>query len=365
MENQSLTQTKPNMRILISLLVITLFFSCEETKKEAKPIPKKTISAVKITSIFNDSVSIRAIAVTPTNDLVYGGNKTTIGHYNAKSNTHTNLLTGKVSDTLNVSFRAVAHVNNTTFGISIVNPALLFKITQDGEVTLVYKETHEKVFYDAIAFWNEQEGIAMGDTTENCISIIITRDGGNTWQKLSCDQLPKAKEGEAAFAASNTNISIIDDNVWIATGGKASRILHSADKGKTWKVYETPIVQGKETTGMYSLDFYDAQNGFAIGGDYTKPDNNEANKIKTSDGGKTWEIVAKNSNPGYRSCVQYVPNSDAKELVAVGFKGIDYSSDAGTTWKHLSDEGFYTIKFSNDSTAYAAGKNRIAKVLFK
>jgi photosystem II stability/assembly factor-like uncharacterized protein len=196
------------------------------------------------------------------------------------------------------------------------------------------------------------------------MSIIITRDGGNSWQKLNCDQLPKAAEGEAAFAASNSNIAIVGDEVWVATGGKASRILHSADKGKTWEVYETPIVQGIETTGIYSLDFYDAANGFAIGGDYTKADVNEANKIKTSDGGKTWELVAENSGPGYRSCVQYVPNSNAKELVAIGFKGIDYSNDAGNTWKHLSDEGFYTIRFVNDSIAYAAGKNKIATLKF-
>ena len=116
---------------------------------------------------------------------------------------------------------------------------------------------------------------------------------------------------------------------------------------------------------MYSLDFYDANNGFAIGGDYTKPDANAANKIRTSDGGKTWELVAQNSGPGYRSCVQYVPNNQAKALIAVGFKGIDYSSDSGNTWTHLSDEGFYTIKFINDSTAYAAGRYRIAKLSFK
>jgi photosystem II stability/assembly factor-like uncharacterized protein len=352
------------MRIIFSVLLVVLFISCEEKSKEPK-VKKKVFSTVEITPILDDSISIRAISVTPNNNLVYGGNKTTIGHYDAKLKQHTNLLKGKVSDSLNVSFRAVAHVNNTTFGISIVNPAMLYKISQNGDVKLVYKEAHEKVFYDAIAFWNAQEGIAMGDPTADCISIIITRDGGNTWQKLSCDQLPKAKEGEAAFAASNTNIAIVGDETWIATGGKASRILHSADKGNTWKVYKTPIIQGIETTGMYSLDFYDADNGFAIGGDYTKPNANAANKIRTSDGGKTWELVAQNSGPGYRSCVQYVPNSQAKALVAVGFKGIDYSNDAGNTWQHLSDEGFYTIKFINDSTAYAAGRYRIAKLSFK
>jgi hypothetical protein len=353
------------MRIPISLLVLFLFFSCAEKKIAIKQQSNKAITTVTIDQIFSDSISIRAIAVTPKNDLIYGGNKTTIGHYNAKTNVQTSLLKGKVPDSLNLSFRATAYNNGNIFGISIVNPAMLYKISADKTVRLVYKEAHEKVFYDAIAFWNKKEGIAMGDPTDDCLSIIITRDGGNTWQKISCDQLPKAIDGEAAFAASNTNISIVGDEVWIATGGKVSRILYSADKGNIWNVYETPIIQGLETTGMYSIDFYDAKNGFAIGGDYTKADGNEANKISTSDGGKTWKLVAQNSGPGYRSCVQYRPNGNAKELIAVGFKGIDYSKDAGNTWTHLSDEGFYTIQFVNDSLAYAAGKNRIAKLTFK
>ena len=73
-------------------------------------------------------------------------------------------------------------------------------------------------------------------------------------------------------------------------------------------------------------------NGFAIGGDYTKPNNQHSNKIRTNDGGRTWEVVAQDQNPGYRSCVQYVPNSNAMGLVAVGFEGVDYSSDA---WEYL------------------------------
>ncbi len=146
---------------------------------------------------------------------------------------------------------------------------------------------------------------------------------------------------------------------------KQAGYLYSPDKGKTWEVFDTPIIQGKETTGIYSIDFYDESNGFAIGGDYTKPEENESNKIRTTDGGKTWEVVAQNQEPGYRSCVQYIPNGKGNELITVGFKGIDYSNDYGTTWKHLSDEGFYTIRFLNDSTAYAAGKGRISKLTFK
>ena len=236
----------------------------------------------------------------------------------------------------------------------------MFKNTE-----LVYTETHPNVFYDALHFWNSMEGIAIGDPVDGCMSILITRNGGNSWDKDSCEVLPSSREGEAAFAASDTNIAIVGDHTWVATGGMASRVLYSSDKGKTWSVFETPIVQGKATTGMYSIDFYDEKKGFAIGGDYTKPNDTLANKIRTTDGGKTWQVVADGKGPGYRSCVQYIPNSNGKELVATGFKGIDYSNNSGDSWKHLSDEGFYTIRFLNDSVAYAAGKGRVSKLTFR
>ena len=88
------------------------------------------------------------------------------------------------------------------------------------------------------------------------------------------------------------------------------------------------------------------------------------NKIRTVDGGKTWTLVAKGENPGYRSCVQYIPNSNAQSLVALGFKGIDISNDSGASWQKLINEGFYTLRFLNDSVAYAAGKGRLSKLSF-
>lgn len=269
-------------------------------------------------------------------------------------------------DSITPNFRALSVNKRRAYGISIGSPALIYKLDLDLEENkVVYIENHPKAFYDAMEFWNDQEGLAIGDPTDGCLSIVITRDGGKTWSKLPCENLPLAKDGEAAFAASDTNIAMVGDKTWIATGGKASRILYSPDKGNSWEVYETPIIQGLETTGMYSLDFYDETHGFAIGGDYTKPDGNNANKIRTNDGGKTWQVVADGQAPGYRSCVQYVPNGNASKLVTVGFKGIDYSSDSGNSWSHLSDEGFYTLRFLNDSVAFAAGQGRVSKLIFR
>lgn len=355
------------------LIVCVILFGLISCKKEKVNKPRK-FSKVEIDTLWEDrELSVRALELGENDEFYFAGNNTKFGKSYMDGfdpfrevviRGYDSLLTESL-----LEFRSVSKTSDHYFFFSVSSPAYLFRLKIeeffDGLPKRVYQETHPKAFYDSMDFWNDQEGIAIGDPTDDCMSVIITRDGGDTWEKMSCDDLPKAKDGEAAFAASDTNISIVGDHTWVATGGKTSRVLYSPNKGKTWEVYKTPIIQGKETTGMYSIDFYDEKNGFAIGGDYTKPNDTLNNKIRTNDGGKTWTVVANGKGPGYRSCVQYVPNSNGKELVAIGFKGIDYSNDAGDTWKHLSDEGFYTIRFLNDSIAYAAGNRRISKLTFR
>ena len=339
-------------------LPILLLLGCGSKEKEPEHI---FFTQVEIQTLMEDSVSVRAIEIMG-NDLAFAANNGVYGLYNSEAGRmKTNV---KKYDSILPEFRAVAGTSTDFFMLSVGNPALLYKTGNSGNMELVYKEENEKVFYDAMIFWNDKEGIAMGDPTGNCLSIIITRDGGQSWEKLSCDVLPEVVEGEAAFAASNSNISVKGDNTWILSGGMKSRIFYSPDKGENWQVFDTPLIQGTETAGGYSMDFYDENNGIIIGGDYTKPEENVANKAITVDGGKTWKLVSNGRDPGYKSSVRYVPNGDSQEIVAVGFKGISYSRDAGKTWQNLSEEEFHTIRFLNDSTAYAAGTNRIAKLKF-
>ncbi len=348
------------MKIIVFLFVLIGLVSCKNEEK----VQLKMVTSVTVEEIYTDStLSIRAIELLDDKSLAFAANNGTFGLFDPRSNSW--MTSVQTLDSLNLQFRAVAHTSADFFMLSVENPALLYKTGDNGLMELVYKESHEKAFYDAMTFWNDKEGIAIGDPTDECMSVIVTRDGGNTWNKTACNQLPKVREGEAAFAASNTNIAVVGDKTWIATGGTSSRVLYSPNKGKTWEVFETPIVQGEATTGIYSMDFYDDSNGFAIGGDYTQPENNLANKIVTSDGGKTWSLVADGKGPGYRSCVQYIPGSNANSLIVVGTDGIDVSHDKGKTWKHLSDDSFHTLRFVNDSVAYAAGQGRISKVTFK
>ncbi|UOX33327.1 oxidoreductase [Flavobacterium sediminilitoris] len=340
--------------------LLTIVLSCKEQilKQGSKQI---TFTKIISEEIYNDSISIRAI-VLDSNQLWFSGNN---GKYGAIDLVTQKKFRGRINkDSLHPEFRSIAKTKDAIFILSVANPALLYKISNDRKVVkLVYQEENEKVFYDSMQFLDTNFGVAMGDPVSNCLNIIITNDGGNTWQKIPCDKLPKVEEGEAAFAASNTNVMLRNNKIIIVSGGKKSRCFVSEDKGNTWQVYNTPIVQGKTMTGIFTADFYDENIGFIAGGDYEKQEDNSNNKAITKDGGKTWQLVGQSQGFGYASCIQFVPNSKGKSLICVGGTGVHYSNDSGNTWKKmLEDKDLYTIRFQNDSIAYAGGKNKIVKL---
>ena len=347
-------------KTLCLLLISFVLISC----KSSKIATEKIFTSVKIDTILNDKISIRAITVS-NNKVWYAADKNRVGFL---SLTDANKMQRQLNkDSIKMEFRSIAQTTNSIFILNVGNPALMYKFSKDLiQKKLVYEEKNEKVFYDSMQFWNDNEGIAIGDPIENCFCIIVTRDGGTTWNKIPCEKLPKIVEGEAAFAASNTNIIIKGEKTWIVSGGKKSRVFFSPDKGNSWKVYETPIVQGEAMTGIFTADFYNDKIGFIAGGNYEKPNQNFQNKAITKDGGKTWKLIGENTGFGYASCIQFVPNGNGKQLVCVGSNGLFYSSDSGTSWKQFSsDTTLYTIRFINDTTAIAAGKDKIVKVLFK
>lgn len=318
---------------------------------------------VKIDTLLTDKISIRAIAIAD-GKVYYAGNKSRIGYVNLSTLEKKEIVRGNEKSDL--EFRSLALVKDAVLVANISNPAYFYKIPKslDFEATqLVYEEQHEKVFYDSMQFWNETDGIAIGDPITDCFSVLITRDAGQTWKKIPCDKLPKLVEGEAAFAASNTNIVLKGNHTWLVSGGKKARVFYSPDKGTTWKVFETPIVQGETMTGIFTADFYNDKIGFLAGGNYEKPTQNFQNKALTTDGGKTWKLVGENTGFGYASCIQFVPKSNGNGLVSVGTTGIYHSNDKGITWNKISsDITLHTLRFIDEKTAVAAGKDKIIRL---
>jgi photosystem II stability/assembly factor-like uncharacterized protein len=351
-------------KFFITILLLNTLFHGEAQIAKKKNSEQAVFNSVQIDTLFQDKISIRAIVI-DNGKIWYAADQGRFGFYDLKSNEKFEKVIKK--DTLNIEFRSIAKTSKFIYALNVANPALLYQITKDGkEVQLVYKENDKKVFYDSMQFWNDKEGIAVGDPIDDCLSVIVTHDGGNTWSKIPNSKLPKVFEGEAHFAASNTNIVIKGNDTWIVSGGKKSRVFYSSDKGNSWEVFETPIVQGKQMTGIFTADFNDSKNGFIAGGNYEVLSQNFENKAVTNDGGKTWQLIAEKQGFGYASCVQYVPNSNGKGIVVVGASGLSYSSDGGVTWVQLlQDSSLFTIRFLDKSTAIAAGRSKMIRIRFK
>ena len=342
-------------RFFLLIFTFIFLFSCQSEYQS------RNIDSISIKEFNIHDVSIRAIHAVDKDQVLYAGSNGNVGSFSEIKEKSSNDII-QLNDSTFPSFRSIASNGKDIFALSVANPGLLFNISKNK---LNYKEEHEKVFYDSMKFFDEQNGIAMGDPTEDCLSIIITKDGGKTWSKIPCSKLPKVVEGEAAFAASNTNIKVLGKIAWIVTGGVKARVFKTTDLGENWEVFDTPIIQGKNTQGIYSVDFADENNGIVIGGDYVNDQENKANKAITKDGGKTWELVADGQNPNYKSCVQYVPGTQGKEVFAVGKTGISYSNDGGNTWKDVSKEGYYAIQFVDKHTAWLSGNEKIGKLILE
>lgn len=344
-------------RTLLFFFLFTLFLSAQK---------KATVVKVTIDTIYSDKISIRALDI-KSNKVYFAGDKNRVGVVDLKTKQSKEKYL--YHEGLQYEFRSIEVLKDSLIVASVGNPGVFFKVDNslnyEDKERVVYYEKNEKVFYDSMKFWNEHEGIAMGDPIENCLCILITKDGGNTWKKISCNLLPKVEDGEAAFAASNTNIILKGNKTWIVSGGKKARVFFSPDKGQTWEVFETPITQGMSTTGIYTADFYNENNGIIAGGDYTKPDGMTANKATTKDSGKRWKLVSDGTGFGYASCVQYFPSGGGKKLLEVGGNGVFLSVDGGKNWKKVADDtSLYTIKFLNESTAICAGNNKILRFRF-
>jgi photosystem II stability/assembly factor-like uncharacterized protein len=235
---------------------------------------------------------------------------------------------------------------STAYVLSIGNGAAsrIYKTADAGATwSLQFKNADPKAFYDAMSFWDPDHGIVIGDSVDGQFCIMTTENGGRVWQRVPPSSLPQALQNEGAFAASGTNIAVFGQtHAWIGTGAAAkARVLRTTDRGRTWKISETPLVAGP-SAGIFSIAFRDARHGVIVGGDYKKENEAVANLAVTSDGGATWTLMKGLS--GFRSAVAYVPGTNA--LVATGPSGTDYSADDGRNWIRLEGPGFDTLSFA-------------------
>ncbi|WP_337085392.1 glycosyl hydrolase [Elizabethkingia anophelis] len=316
---------------------------------------------VEFTTLLKDKISIRALEIS-NGKVWYSGTESKFGFVNVNDTLDKKQI--RLSDK-NLQFRTLAQDKKYFYAINIESPAIFFRVEKKSlKVENVFQDKGQTAFYDALHFTGGGAAYGFSDTDESLKLKLAQMDKKGMWSIPNHNvQLNK---GEAAFAASNTNIASSKNYLWIATGGMSSRILRQNLKTQKWEIFNTPFVQGKSSQGMYSVDFYGDRFGIAVGGDYTAQKENQNNIATTTDGGKTWEIQASGKNRGYMTCVRIKPGSEGKEIIAVGDQHISYSVDYGKTWKVISEEkNLYVCQWLDRNTVVLAGNNKILKMKFQ
>jgi photosystem II stability/assembly factor-like uncharacterized protein len=344
----------------VFLLMLFLFANADAQKLQLMQLPVK--SAVRAIEVINDST------------VWFAGSRGIFG-YTIDNGRHWTIDSARIN-ALVPDFRSISVTSDdAVFLLNSGSPAYLIKSTDQGKTwNTVYANSDKNIFFDSMKFADNKNGFAIADPINGCFFMIATHDGGETWDKISCSLLPPAEKGEACFASSNSCIALYKNHVWLATGGAAARVLTSADNGKKWFAYETPVIHGGEFSGIFSIDFYDEKTGIIAGGNYENKTTNENTRAITKDGGKRWSIAGNGKPPGFISCVQYQPHSAGKILLAASLPGIFISTNGGKSWEPVNDTNgnpatanYYTLRFSpSGNVAWLAGaEGAIAKIIFR
>lgn len=208
---------------------------------------------------------------------------------------------------------------NTAVFITAGQPARILR-TGDGGASfqLIWEDQTGAAFFDSLAFWDAQRGLAFSDPVDGAFLVLRTLDGGASWTAL--DTLPDPLAGEAGFAASNSSIALSPVGcAYIGTGGGAvARVLRSCDFGDNWTALDTPVAAGSGGAGIFAVTI-SADGVLAVsGGDYQQPEAMAGNFALSRDAGESWMTVG--SPPGgYRSDLV----EQSGRWLSVGTNGVD------------------------------------------
>ncbi|WP_164549863.1 T9SS type A sorting domain-containing protein [Nonlabens ponticola] len=200
-------------------------------------------------------------------------------------------------------------------------------------------------FPNVVHFFNDNEGIVIGDPINNQWELYTTQDGGATFTAISPANIPAPQAGETGYLAQKT---FSGDSIWFTTSN--GRLFHSTDKGMNWQVYDTPVSDFGGVDINADVSFGNPTRGIL--------QTNDGTLYGTNDAGATWQliVISGTGNP-YGDNIAYVPGTNS--IVSVGsdpdFSGSSYSRDNGVTWTNINTRQYVDVAFFNETTGYSGG----------
>ncbi|OWK75035.1 hypothetical protein CBW16_06510 [Flavobacteriaceae bacterium JJC] len=255
---------------------------------------------------------------------------------------------------LQISDLTAADANNAWVAVNGANQGI-WK-TSNGGTTWTKQATASfsgaGSFPNTVYFWDANNGVAMGDpdVSGGRFEIYTTSNGGTNWTRVPAGNLP-ATSNEYGYT---TIKAAAGNTIWFGTD--LGRVMKSNDKGLTWTVIGTPILDFGGITlpgNSGSLTLKDANTAWVM--------DQDGLLFVTNNAGVNWDLVDVVSGTVYTGDLKYVPGT-ANTLITGGAslaqRGSSISYDGGLNWTTLTpdasntDPGITALAAFNPSTIY-------------
>jgi hypothetical protein len=218
--------------------------------------------------------------------------------------------------------------------VAFVTASTIYKTTNRGTTWNAANGVYNNAssFPNTIHFFDQNNGVAMGDPVDGYFEIYTTTNSGVNWIRVPQGNIPAPLAGEVG----QVNLHAYSNNTyWFMTNNY--RLFRSTDRGNNWTCSQLPPLTG----GYISMAFRDELHGLA--------DNIIGSHLamgRTSDGGDTWTY---DLMPGWITNwtnLTYIPGTQATYTInSISYSGkelrtmILFTTDDGDTWNRMDDWG--------------------------
>ncbi len=189
-------------------------------------------------------------------------------------------------------------------------------------------------FANNVWFFDENEGVALGDQADDYFEIWTSDDGGDTWTRVPEENFSGHAVVPGEFGWTGCMEAVGDNTIIFGTHAPEGYAFISHDRGHTWFGSFTGCAGTGQNPGVNDLAFKDPDHGLAA------HDNGATYDLyTTSDGGANWEQIMP-SGTAYASGLSYVPGTDNMYIstgAATGTSGASFSLDGGYTWTDYTE----------------------------
>jgi uncharacterized repeat protein (TIGR01451 family) len=353
--------------LLLSALLLTLASQAQDYWTEYSTSQPATSTGIRSISIVDDNVVWLSNACGTT-----GCNP--IRRYSRSTDSGVTWTTNAIDLGVNSNNLEIANISgvSATTAFAAVFPQAAGAIggiwkTTDAGVSWTRQNTAlfngSSSFCSLVHFWDENNGVAVGDPEGGYYEIYTTNNSGTNWSRVPSATIGPLPIGVDDYSLTN-NFTVTGNTIWF--GNTYGIIYRSTDRGLTWTQWQSPIPDfggGINSQDSADLAFTSETKGLLQTSDFQL--------FETLNGGQTWNQIFSNNGFSRNFGIAAIPGQP-DHYISIGEdldivqRGSSFTTDGGLNWISINDNPDINyvvggvIAMRNSEVGFASGFSNAA-----